>query len=343
MKDLITVSFPGLGIGEFSVSKIALRQLPIVWLFIISAVAILIAAAYGVYLYKKKGQLRVDEWLGIAAIAILGIGIGAMLCFLDIEVRWYGIFVTLGMVTAVLYTFFRATRIGVKTDNLLDLSLFTIFFGVLGARLYYVITYGGYTFREIFQIWNGGLAIYGGIIGGILAIFGVCRYKKMNFLGMIDCIGPGVMIAQAIGRWGNFFNGEAYGGLVEKGSALYFMRMGLYPNDLQSGMAYVHPTFLYESLWNVVGFVLINLFYKKKKFDGEIAFWYLAWYGFGRMLIEGLRTDSLMVGPFRISQLVGLACFVGCGALAVVGRILACKKAKVTVVAEETQTENEEK
>ena len=125
MKDLITVSFPGFGIDDFSVSKIALRQLPIVWLFIISAVAILGAVAYGVYLHKKKGKLSRDEWIGIAAIAILGIGIGVVLCFFDLEVRWYGIFVTLGMVTAVLYTFFRAKRIGVATDDLLDLSLFT--------------------------------------------------------------------------------------------------------------------------------------------------------------------------------------------------------------------------
>lgn len=289
MKEQVTVSFPGLGIEEFDLNKIA-----------------------------------------------FAIG--------KLEIRWYGIFVTLGMVIAVLYTFYRARKKNVSTDDLLDLSLFTIFFGVIGARLYYVITYGGYTFWEIFQIWNGGLAIYGGIIGGILAIYGVCRYKKLNFLGMIDCIGPGVMIAQAIGRWGNFFNGEAHGGIVEEGSALYFLRMGLYPNELTSGMAYVHPTFLYESLWNVVGFLLINLFYKKKRFDGEIAFWYLAWYGFGRMLIEGLRTDSLMIGPFRISQLVGLLCFLGCGTLAVWGRIRTYKKKQATSESEETAVneENEE-
>lgn len=278
MKEIVNMVFPGLGIEEFSVSKIAFT------------------------------------------IPIFG----------GIEVRWYGIFVTLGMVVAVLYTFYRAKKKNISTDDLLDLALFTIFFGVIGARLYYVITYGGYSFAEIFQIWNGGLAIYGGIIGGILAIFGVCRYKKLNFLGMIDCIGPGVMIAQAIGRWGNFFNGEAYGGIVEEGSALYFLRMGLFPHDFHgvSGMAYVHPTFLYESLWNVIGFILINLFYKKKAFDGEIACWYLGWYGFGRMLIEGLRTDSLMVGPFRISQLVGLVCFAGCTALIIFGRIYMYKKGK---------------
>ena len=284
----VTVSFPGLGIDNFEIDKVA--------------------------------------------VSIFGL-----------DIRWYGIFVTLGMVVAVLYTFYRAKKKNVSTDDLLDLALFTIFFGVIGARLYYVITYGGYTFKDVFQIWNGGLAIYGGIIGGILAIYGVCRFKKLNFLGMIDCIGPGVMIAQAIGRWGNFFNGEAYGGIVEEGSMLYFMRMGLYPNELASGMAYVHPTFLYECVWNVAGFILINIFYKKKKFDGEIAFWYLAWYGFGRMLIEGLRTDSLMVGPFRISQLVGLLCFIACGTLAVWGRIRACRKEKLAVADNENMIETEEK
>lgn len=284
----VTVSFPGLGIDNFEIDKVA--------------------------------------------VSIFGL-----------DIRWYGIFVTLGMVVAVLYTFYRAKKKNVSTDDLLDLALFTIFFGVIGARLYYVITYGGYTFKDVFQIWNGGLAIYGGIIGGILAIYGVCRFKKLNFLGMIDCIGPGVMVAQAIGRWGNFFNGEAYGGIVEEGSMLYFMRMGLYPNELASGMAYVHPTFLYECVWNVAGFILINIFYKKKKFDGEIAFWYLAWYGFGRMLIEGLRTDSLMVGPFRISQLVGLLCFIACGTLAVWGRIRACRKEKLAVADNENMIETEEK
>lgn len=290
MKNIVNIAFPGLGIEEFSVSKIAFT------------------------------------------IPIFG----------GIDVRWYGIFVTLGMVAAVLYTFYRSKN-KISTDDLLDMALFTIFFGVVGARLYYVITYGGYSFAEIFQIWNGGLAIYGGIIGGILAIFGVCRYKKLNFLGMIDCIGPGVMIAQAIGRWGNFFNGEAFGGLVAEGSPLYFMRMGLYPHPFDfreiEGMIYVHPTFLYESMWNVVGFILINLFYKKKKFDGEIACWYLAWYGFGRMLIESLRTDSLMVGPFRISQLVGLVCFVVCTFFIVYGRICAYKKQKSVVVTEVVTTE----
>lgn len=342
MKEQITVSFPGLGIEDFSVSKIAVawQKLPFYWGIVIALLSVAAALGYGLFRYKKKGRLVKDEVLSVVLIAVFGALIGVLLCFINVSVRWYGLLITVGMGFAVGYTFFRAKRIGVSTDDLLDLALFTILFGVLGARLYYVITYGGYSFAEIFQIWRGGLAIYGGIIGGILAIFFVCRRKKLNFLGMIDCIGPGVMIAQAIGRWGNFFNGEAYGGIVEEGSALYFLRMGLYPNKLSFSMAYVHPTFLYESLWNVVGFVLINVFYKKKRFDGEIAFWYLSWYGFGRMLIEGLRTDSLMVGSFRISQLVGLLCFLGCGGLAVWGRIRSYKKRATPEKTEENEDTN---
>lgn len=330
MKEQVTVSFPGLGIEDFTVSKIAVawQKLPLYWIAIFALISVAAALAYGLFRYKKNGRLGKDDIMSASLVAVFGILVGVLLCFIDVNVRWYGLLITIGMGAAVGYAFFRTRSIGVSTDDLLDLALFTILFGVLGARLYYVITYGGYSFAEIFQIWKGGLAIYGGIIGGILAIFFVCRRKKMNFLGVIDCVAPGVMIAQSLGRWGNFFNGEAYGGLVEEGSLLYFLRMGLYPNKLSSSMAYVHPTFFYESLWNAVGFVLINVFYKKKKFDGEVAFWYLSWYGFGRMLIEGLRTDSLMVGPFRISQLVGLLCFVGCGALVVVGRIRAYKKSK---------------
>ena len=167
---------------------------------------------------------------------------------------------------------------------------------------------------EMVNIRGGGLAIYGGIIAGILTIIVYCRIKKKDFRRVLDLAAPGVMFAQAMGRWGNFFNGEAHGGIVAEGHPLYFLRMGLYPNDLHTPeMAYVHPTFLYESLWNILGFVLINAFvYRNKKFNGQVAYTYLAWYGFGRMFIESLRTDSLYLGNtnIRVSQLVGFLCFV---------------------------------
>lgn len=280
--DKVTLAFPGLGIGDFVVNKVALT------------------------------------------IPLFG----------GIEIRWYGLLITMGMVLAFLYAYYRCKNVGISMDDLLDFAIFGILAGVIGARLYYVIFYEGHydSFIDVIAIWNGGLAIYGGIIGGALALFLVSKYKKISFLKLFDCVAPGVMIAQAMGRWGNFCNGEAYGGIVSSDSPLYFLRMGVYPHlhdylDIP-GMIYVHPTFFYESLWNFVGFILINIFYKKKKFDGEIFFWYIAWYGFGRMFIEGLRTDSLWIGPFRASQVVGLLCFLVGTAFVVVFRAREYKKSK---------------
>ncbi len=254
----------------------------------------------------------------------------------DFPVYWYGIIITLGIVFAFLYACFRGKYEGVVPDDLVDIALWTVLPGVVGARLYYVLTsLDQYIpqpfnllqfFKNIINLRQGGLAIYGGIICGIFGIIIASKIKKINTLKLMDMIGPGVMMAQAIGRWGNFFNAEAHGGVVGEGHPLYFLRMGLLPNeDSFSTMHFYHPTFLYEALWNVVGFVLINLFYKKKKFNGQIACMYLSWYGFGRMFIEGLRTDSLYVGSFRISQLVGFVCFVVFGALLVWGLIYSKK------------------
>ena len=282
MWNLIEVAFPGLGIDPFTVNKVA--------------------------------------------FSVFGL-----------EVRWYGVMITLGMLCAFAYAMFRSKREGFTQDDVLDVGIYMVLFGVIGARLYYVfmkpsLYFGGGrslwdTLGEIVNLRNGGLAIYGGIIGGIGALIVWCLIKKKSWLRLMDMAGPGVMIAQALGRWGNFFNGEAHGGIVAEGHPLYFLRMGLYPNDLNTpAMAYVHPTFLYESLWNVLGFVLINAFlYRRKKFNGEVAFAYLGWYGFGRMLIEGLRTDSLYLGGgdagIRVSQLVGLLCFLGFAALIVYGHM----------------------
>ena len=249
-------------------------------------------------------------------------------------VYWYGIIITSGIIVAFLYACFRAYNEGVSVDDLTDIALWTVVCGVLGARLYYVFTkFSDYktdsfieTIKNIFSFRDGGLAIYGGIICGCTAIIVCCIVKKITPFKVTDMAAPGVMIAQAIGRWGNFFNGEAFGGIVKEGSPLYFMRMGIISSNSISDfgtreMVYVHPTFLYESLWNVCGFIIITLLYKKKKFNGQVSCMYLAWYGFGRMFIEALRTDSLYVGIFRISQLVGLACFIIFGALLIAGLI----------------------
>jgi phosphatidylglycerol:prolipoprotein diacylglycerol transferase len=247
-------------------------------------------------------------------------------------VYWYGVIITTGIILAFLYACYRAYNEGVSVDDLIDIALWTVVCGVMGARLYFVFTKFhlykedtfGATLKNIFSFRDGGLAIYGGIICGAAAIIAVCLIKKINPFKVTDMAAPGVMIAQALGRWGNFFNGEAFGGLVEEGSALYFMRMGLISSNTISDfntlqMVYVHPTFLYESLWNIIGFVFITLLYKKKKFNGQVSCMYLAWYGFGRMFIEGLRTDSLYVGNLRISQVVGLACVVIFGSILVWG------------------------
>ena len=258
----------------------------------------------------------------------------------DFAVYWYGIIITCGILFAICYVLFRSKYEKIISDNIIDVALWTIILGVVGARLYYVLTsLDAYIpepfdfvqfFKNVINVRGGGLAIYGAIIGGALGIVIGTRVKKINTLKFLDMTAPGVMIGQLMGRWGNFFNDEAFGGIVSEGHPLYFMRMGLISSNSVADfgteeMVYVHPTFLYESLWNLTGFILINALYKKKKFNGQVTCMYLAWYGFGRFFIEGLRTDSLYVGPFRISQVVGLLCFVIFGGALVAGLIYSKK------------------
>ncbi len=247
------------------------------------------------------------------------------------EIRWYGLIITLGIVLAFLYTSYRSRQEGIVFDDLLDIAIFTIPCAVIGARIYYVLmTLDQYdNFLDMIAIWNGGIAIYGAIIAGAVTIFAVCRYKKISVLKMLDATAPAVMIGQILGRWGNFFNGEAYGTQVLESSPLYFIRMGLLPNvESYTKMYYFHPTFLYESLWNLVGFLIIHFLYKKKKFDGQVVLMYITWYGFGRMLIEGLRTDSLYIGVFRISQVVGFLCFAT-GTILLVTQLLRVRRRRL--------------
>ena len=229
----------------------------------------------------------------------------------DFAIKWYAVFIVCGMITAALYVYFRSKKYGLLLDDLLDLAIYIVFPAVIGTRLYYVIFKkledpSSYTtLWQVINIRDGGLAIYGGIIVGAIMTFTILAVKKMRIAPFVDIIAPGVMIAQAIGRWGNFMNVEAYGS-----QTTLPWRMGL----VEFGeWIYVHPTFLYESLWNVLGFVLLMFLYKRKKFDGQICLSYVAWYGFGRMFIEGLRTDSLYIGStgIRVSQLIAAICFVG--------------------------------
>ena len=276
--------------------------------------------------------------LKISKISFPGLGIGEFevnsVAFeiFGISIAWYALIITCGMVLAVAYTIYRAKKIGVTFDDVIDMVIFAIPLGIVGARLYYVLTSldSFDSFSEVIDIRSGGLAIYGGILAGAFAVLGVCLYKKINFFAFADCCTPGIILAQALGRWGNFMNGEAFGGKTDS-----FLRMGV-DNDLvfrtfgEGGMVYVHPTFLYESLWNFVGFVLINIFYKHKKYDGQIFLMVFGWYGLGRMLIEGLRTDSLWIGPFGALSVIALL-FVVAGIavfLAFMQRFITLIKAK---------------
>ena len=226
-------------------------------------------------------------------------------------IKWYAVFIVCGMISATLYVFFRSRRYGLLLDDLLDLALYIVFPAVIGTRLYYVIFKkledpSSYTtFWEVINIRDGGLAIYGGIIVGAIMAFTVLKIKKMRIAPFLDMLAPAVMLAQAIGRWGNFMNVEAYGSETTLPWRMGIVQMGEW--------IYVHPTFLYESLWNLLGFALIMLFYQKRKYDGQVTLTYIAWYGFGRMFIEGLRTDSLYIGSsgIRVSQLLAGLCLVG--------------------------------
>ena len=250
-----------------------------------------------------------------------------------LEIRWYGLIIVSAIILALGYCFIRARYENINSEDLIDMAIFSILFSVIGARLYYVLmTLGEYdSFLDVISIWNGGLAIYGAVIAGAITVYVVCRIKKISFLKAFDMASPALMMAQAIGRWGNFFNGEAYGQVIPEDSILYFLRMGITPHEIPGvyGMAYVHPTFLYESIWNIVGFIIINALYKKKKFDGQVFFMYITWYGFGRMFIESLRMDSLYLGVFRISQVVAFVCFVA-GSITLIYKLSKARRARLT-------------
>ena len=243
------------------------------------------------------------------------------------SIAWYALIICFGMVLGVTYVIYRAKKIGISSEEVLDFALFVIPIGVLGARLYYVLMDldNFHSLWDVLNIRGGGLAIYGGIIAGALTVFGVCKYKKINFLAFADCIVPALVMAQAIGRWGNFMNGEAFGEITDS-----FLRMGiLNGNSIYTfgtrEMVYVHPTFLYESLWNILGFIGVNIFYKHKKYDGQIFLMIFGWYGLGRMFIEGLRMDSLYLfgTSIRVSQALAGALFVICTSILI---YLAVKK-----------------
>lgn len=254
------------------------------------------------------------------------------------EIYWYGIIIAMGFLLAVLYMMYRAKDFGLTQDDVLDMVLWAVPIGVICARAYYCIFYWEQYADDpisVFYIWKGGLAIYGGIVGGAVTLLVVSRIKKIRTSVMLDVAGTGVIIGQFCGRWGNFMNREAFGGYTDGPFAMRLLESHL-PQQTRlteagakllqmaqeggyAGYIQVHPTFLYESVWNLIGFIGLHFYVKRRKFDGEMFLLYMAWYGLGRVWIEGLRTDSLYLFStgIRVSQLLAFVFFaVGVGMIA---------------------------
>ena len=230
-------------------------------------------------------------------------------------VHLYGLVIACGLLAAAWYAMKRSRQFGLREDDILDGVLWITPFAILCARAYYCIfSWEDYAADPIsvLYIWNGGLASYGGVIGAVLGLWVFCRIKKIRMRAVLDLVALGFLIGQCAGRWGNFFNREAFGAATDS-----FFRMGLY-NTVTGVTEYYHPTFLYESVWNLCGFVMLHFLSRKRQYDGQVALGYLMWYGLGRAWIEGLRVDSLYWGPFRVSQvLAAVSCLVAVIILAV--------------------------
>ena len=252
-----------------------------------------------------------------------------------VNIYWYGVVIAVGLVLAMIFAMRHCTEFGIDGDSMVDVLVVGVVLGILSARAYYVAMapFKYQSIREILSLRDGGLAIYGGIIGAV--VFGglACKWRKVPVLPMFDLTGMGFLIGQCLGRWGNFFNQEAFGCNTTLPWGMYSAATEAYLRGstvtVPAGVTIdptmpVHPTFLYESLWCLVGFIALRLYMKKRRFDGDIALLYAIWYGAGRFWIEGLRTDSLLLVPslgLRASQLVaGFAVVAGIAAEIVLSR-----------------------
>lgn len=241
-----------------------------------------------------------------------------------LQIYWYGILIALGFTLGVLYAFKRAKAFAVDPDKMLDILMVATVGGIIGARIYYVaFQWDSYknNLSEIFNFRNGGIAIYGALIGGLITVYIMCKIKNVKLLPLLDLLVGTLFIGQAIGRWGNFVNVEAFGsnttmpwGMSSPAIQSYLEstaeKLASYGVLVDSTLP-VHPTFFYESVWCFIGFCFLAWFTSKRRFDGELLLIYISWYGLGRFFIEGMRTDSLMIGPFRVSQLLALVLFIG--------------------------------
>lgn len=240
----------------------------------------------------------------------------------DLVIYWYGFLIALGALIAMLYCFRKLTKFGINPDKAVDSVIGGFIGAIIGARLYYVIfsidnyiVNGKIVWKDIINIRDGGLAIYGGIIGALLVGGIISKINKIRVSAMFDVASLGFLIGQAVGRWGNFFNQEAFGSVTKLpwGMTSELIMDEVAPKFPSTPMneLVVHPCFLYESLWCIIGFILLNFYLKRRKFDGEIFLMYIGWYGLGRAIIEGFRTDSLMIGEYiRVSQMLAIVCVV---------------------------------
>ena len=236
------------------------------------------------------------------------------------DIYWYGIIIATGFLLAVFYAAKNAKRFNINFDRLLDVVLVTTPVAILCARTYYVI-FDGERLSGISDFFGfgsnsgfSGLAIYGGVIGAAICGTLMCKLKKINFLDALDLASVGFLIGQGIGRWGNFTNQEAYGSLT--GSSFWGMQSERTVAEMGEGL--VHPCFLYESVWCIAGFFLLNYLSKRRKFGGELSLYYCVWYGFGRAIIELMRTDSLMIGPIKVSCLLSILLCLSAGSALII-------------------------
>ncbi len=266
-----------------------------------------------------------------------------------INIYWYGVIITAGIALGVLYCYKRSREFGINPDKFLDITSFMIIGGIIGARIYFVAFSWDYykdNLWAIFDMTAGGIAIYGGIIGGALVIAVLTRKYKINFFKLTDLIVGGLILGQAIGRWGNFMNVEAFGSNTSMPWGMASPSITTYLEAMKDSLALdgvivdpsmpVHPTFFYESMWCLVGFILIMFYTKHRKFTGELTLIYIAWYGLGRFFIEGLRTDSLMFGAIRVSQALAGVCVI----VAVILYFVIRKRVKALRMTETEDNEN---
>lgn len=251
----------------------------------------------------------------IAAIDPIAIRIGSF------EVAWYGVIIGLGIMFAMYLASKEGDRKGMPKDFILDLAFWTVPIAILGARAYYVLFELDYYLAnpsQIMQIWNGGLAIYGALITGAIVVYFYTKKRDVPVMLALDALAPGVLIAQSMGRWGNFINQEAHGGEVTRSFLEGLFLPDFIIDQMNINGTYYHPTFLYESLWSLLGFVVILFLRRKDKWlrEGEVFLTYVIWYAFGRFFIEGMRTDSLyLFANIRVSQMLSIVFIVAAGAV----------------------------